>query len=358
MTITSRDPELERALQAARERPSDFVVWDALEGRAAAAQAPEPVTELYVELLESEQSKATQRKLRERALRFSEEWFGDDAPQMQTLLVRVFELEPHDDVIFERLVVSLTAAGRADVLLHVYDVALAASDSLERRVELLADAVKVAREVLDGDRRALALLQELLALRPHDLPARTQAEKLLEQGGRFHELIVSLQKRGELDGKSTPELDARIAGLWLRKLHSVPHALALVQRLLQDDPENAQALELAEELLDATSESHGLRREVLALLSDVYTRLARPLDQARVLRAGLSLYEGDEREQRRRALIELLREVDPVEAFAELSEAVVRAPDDDALLNQLEQQAQREQREAALADALERAAAQ
>ncbi|MDB4976496.1 MAG: Membrane protein in colicin uptake-like protein, partial [Myxococcaceae bacterium] len=142
------------------------------------------------------------------------------------------------------------------------------------------------------------------------------------------------------------------------KLHSVPHALALVQRLLQDDPENAQALELAEELLGATSESHGLRRKVLALLSDVYTRLARPLDQARALRAGLSLYEGDEREQRRRALIELLRGVDPVEAFAELSEAVVRAPDDDALLNQLEQQAQREQREAALADALERAAAQ
>ncbi|MDB4989756.1 MAG: Membrane protein in colicin uptake-like protein, partial [Myxococcaceae bacterium] len=358
MTITSREPELERALHAARERPSDFVVWDALEAQAARAQAPEPVTELYVEVLQSEQSRASLRMLRERALRFSEEWFGDDAPQMQTLLVQVFETEPHDDVVFERLVVSLTAAGRSDVLLHVYEVALAASDSLERRVQLLEEAVKVARDLPQGERRALALLQELLALRPHDFGARAQAEKLLEQSGRYHELVVSLSTRAELEGKENPAVAARIAALWLHQLQSASHALEIVKQLLKDDPQQGQALELAEDILSSAAFNADTRREVLAVLTDVYDRLGRPLDKTRVLRTGLDLFQGKEREQRQRALAELLRELDPAEAFAELGEAFVRASDDTALLAELEAQAAREQREAALADTLERAAGQ
>ena len=357
MTITSREPELEKALQAARDRPSDFVVWDALEARASTAQAPEPVTELYVELLEREQSPATQRKLRERALRFSEEWFGDDAPQMQKLLVRVFELEPNDDVVFERLVVSLTAAGRSDALLHVYEVALLANDSLERRVELLEEAIKVARDLPQGDRRALDLMQELLALRPNDEAMRAQAEKLLEQSGRFHELIVSLSSRADSDGKPNAAVSIRIASLWLHQLHSAPHALEAVQRLLRDDPQHGQALELAEDMLASDSVGVGTRREVVTLLSDVYGRLGRPLDKTRVLREGLGLYEGEVRRERQRELANLLRECDPSEAFLELSEAFVRQPDDEALGRELGQQATRERREAEFADTLERAAA-
>src|SRR5689334_1487290 len=105
MTITSSEPELAKALNAVRAQPSDFVAWDALEAQAAKHQAPEPVAELYVEALGGEQSPANSRKLRERALRFGEEWFGDDAPHMQAILMRVFGLDPGDEVIFERLVV-------------------------------------------------------------------------------------------------------------------------------------------------------------------------------------------------------------------------------------------------------------
>jgi tetratricopeptide (TPR) repeat protein len=360
MTINSRDSELSTALHAARERPSDFVVWDALEAQAARAQAPEPVTELYVEVLQGELSPASQKKLRERALRFSEEWFGDDAEQMQALLVKVFELEPTDDVLFERVVVSLTAAGRWDRLLHVYDVALAASDSLERRIELLTEAAKVAKDLASDEPRALALLQSLLALRPDDAAARTQTEKLLERSGRFHELVLSLERQAQSAGSGgagAAELDARIAAIWLRELQSAPRAFEIAAKLLESDATDPRALVLVEEIFGSDAAPLGTRRAAFALLSELYDKLDRPLDKTRVTRASTSLFEGAERELRHREAARLLREREPAEALSELAEAFVRSPNDDALLRELEEHAMRTNLEAPYADTLERAAA-
>lgn len=360
MTITSREPELSKALAAAllaaRERPSDFVVWDALETQAADAQAPEPVTELYVEVLHGELSPASQKKLRERALRFSEEWFGDDAPQMQALLIKVFELEPHDDVLFERLVVSLTGAGNWERLLHVYDVALAGTDSLERRAELLDEAAKVAKDLGDDDARALALLQALLALRPRDAAVRAQVEKLLERTGRFHELVLSLGRNDEHGAPPSVEVETRIATLWLNELRSAPRALEIASRLLEADSSNDIALGLAESIFQSDAAPLRTRQAAVTLLSELYDKLDRPLDKTRVVRASTALYEGAEREQRHREAARLLRDREPAEALVELAEAFVRSPADDSLLRELEEHATRAGLESAYNDTLERAA--
>ena len=323
MTITSRKSEqpssndgandgaLRAALRAARERPTDFVVWDVLETQAANAQAPEPVTELYVEVLQGDFSPASQKKLRERALRFSEEWFGDDAPQMQALLVKVFELEPHDDVLFERLVVSLTGAGSWERLLHVYDVALGASDSLERRAQLLEEAAKVAKDLASDETRALSLLQHLLALRPSDEAVRAQVEKLLERSGRFHELVLSL---GQAQPLST-EVETRIATLWLNELRSAPRALEIATRLVEGDPGNTVAVGLVESIFTSESAPLSTRQAAFTLLVDLYDKLDRPLDKTRVVRASTALYEGAEREQRHREAARLLRDREPAAAL-------------------------------------------
>ncbi|HEX6241680.1 MAG TPA: hypothetical protein VFZ61_12320, partial [Polyangiales bacterium] len=97
---TSFSPELSRALEAVRQRPEDFTAWDELESLAADAQAPEPVAELYPDVLSRELSHVSLKRLGERALRFCEEWFADDTPHMQAVLLKVFELEPSDEVIF------------------------------------------------------------------------------------------------------------------------------------------------------------------------------------------------------------------------------------------------------------------
>jgi lipopolysaccharide biosynthesis regulator YciM len=357
MTPTSSELELDKALKAVRAAPSDFVAWDALEAQAATYQAPEPVAELYVEVLAGEIPLASSRKLRERALRFGEEWFGDDAPHMQAILARVFGLEPSDEVIFERLVVSLTAAGRWDALLSVYERALAAADSLERRAALLEEAAKVAKDLANDEPRALSLQQSLLALRPHDSSLRSQLERLLEKSGRYLDLVLSLSGRDEPEPAAKAALEARIAGLWLRQLRSAPRALEIVQRLLAQDKGDAAALELAEEIYRSEHAPVETRRRASALLLASYEGAERAPERTRVLRAGQGLYEGEEREGRQREAARLLRQRSPAEALAEFSDAFTRTPGDDALLSELEQHANEAGLQGGYADTLEQAAA-
>jgi tetratricopeptide (TPR) repeat protein len=357
MTIISSEPELEKALSVVRAEPSDFVAWDALEAQAATHQAPEPVAELYVEVLAAELSAASSRKLRERALRFGEEWFGDDAPHMQAILARVFGLDPSDEVIFERLVVSLTSAGRWDALLSVYESALAASDSLERRAALLDEAAKVAKDLAADEGRALSLQQHLLALRPHDQALRTQLERMLEKSERWLDLVLSLSGRTEAEPAAQAALEARVAGLWLRQLNSAPRALEIVQRLLAQNGHDAAAVALAEEIYESALAPVETRRKASALLLSAYEGSARVAERTRVLRAGQGLYEGAERDERQREAARLLREPSPGEALAEFSDALLRNPDDDGLLRELEDHAVDAGLEAGYADALEQAAA-
>jgi len=192
MTISSHEPELSKAAAAVRAQPSDFGAWDTLEAEAEAAEAPEAVADLYVEVLSGELAPALARKLCERSLRFGEAWFGDDAPHMQALLSKVLALDPGDDVIFERLVVSLTAAGRWNLLGEVYERALQVTDSRERRAQLLDDALKIAKDLAVDEGRTLALTRELIALRPDDAALRTQFERLLEKTERYQELVLAL----------------------------------------------------------------------------------------------------------------------------------------------------------------------
>ncbi len=357
MTITSSEPELEKALKTVRTEPSDFVAWDALEAQAASHQSPEPVAELYVEVLATELSPANSRKLRERALRFGEEWFGDDAQHMQAILVRVFGLDPSDEVIFERLVVSLTAAGRWDALLSVYERALAAADSLERRAALLEEAAKVAKDLANDEGRALSLQQTLLSLKPADRALRAQFERMLEKAQRWLDLVLSLSGRVENEPAAQAALDARIAGLYLRQLHSAPRALEIVQRLLTQDKHDAAAIELAEEIYRSELAPVDTRRKASALLLTSYDGSQYAAERTRVLRGGQGLYEGEERDKRQREAARLLRERSPGEALSEFADAFARVSSDDTLLRELEEHAVDAGLEAGYADALERAAA-
>src|SRR3954451_2953443 len=89
MTNHSKDQGLSSMLAAVRERPDDFTAWDELEAQAASEQTPEPVAELYAEVLLTDLPLVTAKRLGEHALRFCEEWFADEAPLMQAVLQRV-----------------------------------------------------------------------------------------------------------------------------------------------------------------------------------------------------------------------------------------------------------------------------
>jgi tetratricopeptide (TPR) repeat protein len=334
---TPSSQELSRALAAVRARPEDFSAWDELESLAADAQAPEPVAELYPELLARDLSPVSLKRLGERALRFCEGWFADDAPPMQAVLLKVFALDPSDESVFDRLSVGLTTLGNWKQLLELYGRAVDATDSLDRQTRLLDDAVRVARELAQDDDRAIAFMKRLLVLRPTDAALRTQLERLLERNQRYRELITLWDAAAQaLPEREAARVKVQIAELWLDKLENPTAALDVLRKVLELDAREALALGLAERILGLEEAAVGTRREAMRLLTETFQRTERPLDAARVTRAGAGFSFGDERERllRASAAIFLAQELG-AEALNDLGELLSLRPDDDALAKEI-----------------------
>ena len=333
---TPSTQELTRAVAAVRERPEDFTAWDELESLAESAQTPEPVVELYPELLSRDLSQVSLKRLGERALRFSEQWFADEAPPMQAVLLKVFLVSPSDEAIFERLTVGLSALGEWGKLLDLYTAAVDAADSVERQTRLLNDAARLARESQDDD-RAIGFMKRLLVLKPGDAALRAQLERLLERSQRWRELIALRDSAAQ----SMPEGDAaqikvQIAELWLEKLRNPPAALDVLRRVLEADPREQAALALLERLLGSEDASLGTRREAMRLLTETFTRTERPLDAARITRVGTTFSVGAEREKLLRSGATLYAEQGlRDEALNELGQLFVLRPEDEELAKEV-----------------------
>ncbi len=337
MTTNYTDTGLTAQLAIVRGRPDSLSAWDDLEALAAEQQAPEPVADLYAEVLASNLPSATAKRLGERATQFCDQWFSDDAPQMQAVMLGVFELDPSDEAVLDRLTMGLTALGRWSSLLDVYARAVDSTDSVERQIELLDDAVRVAKDVANDADRAIGFLERLVPLKPADHALRASLERLLERGERWRELIALWDSGLEsLSGDEAARARVQIATCWLDKLKNAPAALDVMGRVLSTSPRHEEALALAERILASDDAAPGTRRDALALLRGTYERSERPLDLARVLRAGFSYAAGDEREALHRDAAKLFQAQGMGdEALLELGQLFVLRPEDDELEEQI-----------------------
>ena len=82
---------LDAALQKAEKSPKSEAAWDELEKIAAESQSPDDVAKLY--------RKVMSRDIAKRALRFHEEWCGDDPDAMSAVLGRILEIDPDAGVV-------------------------------------------------------------------------------------------------------------------------------------------------------------------------------------------------------------------------------------------------------------------
>ncbi len=358
MSNPSQQSALSAALASLREHPDNPPAWDELETLAAEQQAPEPVAELYAEVLARDLPSSTARKLGERALRFCEEWFADDAPQMQAVLLRVFGLDAADEAVLDRLVMGLTAAGQWKKLLDVYAQAIEATDSLERQIQLLEDAARVAKDLADDADRAIAFLEKLVPLRPGDQQLRASYERLLERGERFRELIALWDSGvSDLPPDEAERVQVQIATCWLDKLRNPPAALEVMQRVLAANRTQEQALTLTERILNMADAAPGTRRAALALLRKVFEAEGQSLRVARVLRAGLAFASGAEREALHADAAAIFSaEGENDEALIELGRLFELRPDDEALEARIVALAEAAGRAESLVDILVRAA--
>lgn len=360
---TNNDPAVEQslaaALRAAESSTDSDDAWDHLESIAESMQRPDEVAGLYRELLRGPLAPATRGRLAERAVRFHEEWYGDQPGVITDLLAQILERDPSAQWALDRLTVALTAREDWDALLEVYDrVLVIVKDDAVRR-QLLADAAHVAKEFADKPGLAADYLIRLLALEPENLKLAATLERLLERLERWQDLVNLWEGQlGQLAPLEARDLRVKIAALILDRLRTPGAALAILHRVLEEHPGYGLACEALERVLAAQDAAIDERRAALGLLRKSYDADDRTDDTIRVLEVALSFATDDDRRVLFRELgNRLALRGEDVRALSYYGELLRLVPGDVDARKQLRQLAGRASRHDLHADALIAAAA-
>ncbi|HZF52722.1 MAG TPA: tetratricopeptide repeat protein, partial [Polyangiaceae bacterium] len=350
--------DLQEGIQKCLAEPDNEEAWDNLEELAATHQLPEAIADAYVRALRGDISADLANLLGQRAVRFHNEWFSDNAPLI-TVLTRVLQIDPTIDWAFERVSLLLTVAERWDELLGLYDRALEATSDKQRRRELLDEAAHVAKDFAGQPDRAIRYLEQLYPLKPQDAQLAASLERLLETRGRYRDLIQLWTTRlTVLQPEAAQTTRARIAACWLDHLNNPAEALAVVEPLLEGGGEEATACDLLERIAalgDAPAET---RKRALGLVKDRYAAAGRSDDVIRVLKSTLAFAEPKEQIAAHREIAERLtaqgRDAEAMDNYASI---VTLDPSDVSAIEELRALAERTGRHATHADALAAAAA-
>jgi tetratricopeptide (TPR) repeat protein len=307
------------ALRAVSEAPFDLETWERASQLAAPVGGADRVAAAYRKALGvGGEAKAPPigvegeviEELGRRAVEYHEEWF-DDQETVVALLRRTVDLAPLSTWAFERLKLTYNLGERWNELFSLYDDVIARTEDHATRRELLEDAALAAKDLAADTGRAMGYFEALLALRD-DARIRTALERLYERHGRHRPLIALLARQiGGLSGEAAQKLRARIAGLWIDGLGEPASAVAILEEMLEAEPDRVEAFDLLERVLGASAgvagpEATAARLAAAARLKGRYRAEGNVRDLARVLEVDL---EGaatpTERAERQKALVRL-----------------------------------------------------
>jgi tetratricopeptide (TPR) repeat protein len=259
------DARFTAALDRAAKASGDMSAWDELEAVAGDLQRPEEVSDLYLKVLRKADPEAAGH-LGPRALRFHEEWFGDDQGPLTDLLKIVLAHDPSLDWAFDRLTLVLSVGQRWHDLLAFYDDSLARLKDGPKRRKLLAEAAGVAKDSLHELDRAIAYLDELFNAKPSDQHVAASLERLLEKQERWADLArVWTVRLDFVSGPEAQDVRERLARLRLGKLADPQGALDEAKALLAAGHDQV-ALQVLETILKMSDAPADARREALRLL--------------------------------------------------------------------------------------------
>ena len=237
------------ALSAAAEMPADEGLWGRAEKLARSLEQPILVAEAYRQVLEQPLDPDLAASIGRRAVDYREEWF-DDTEAVIVLLKRVLEISPQSGWARDRLKLAFGSGERWEELFALYDDAIDRATQDNERVELLAEAAQAAKDFAADADRAIGYFERLLVLRPDDRRVSSQLERLYERQGKIQPLIDLLSRDlAKLTGEKAQQMRLRIAGLFLRERRHDGSAFKLIEEVLRDDPERADAFTLLEEIV-------------------------------------------------------------------------------------------------------------
>jgi tetratricopeptide (TPR) repeat protein len=328
-----------RALEAALATPGDVTGWERLEATAAEHACPDAVADAYRKVLQEALPVASIALLGERAARFHQEWLSDRPELLVEILERVVAADPSADWAQKRLIVALTLSESWDRLLGVYDRALALVPERGRRVQLLEEAVQVAKDFVGDADRAIGYLQMLAALKPGDWQVTGALERLLERQGRWAELVASWRARIETTaGDEARALRVRVATVQIERLGSPAQALEEARTLLADEA-GRDGLALGERLIALESAPMVVRLEALRLVEARHDRDDRPELALAAVRAALAFATGADRAELHRDAAERLAAGGAGREAAEHLAALLEiCPDDGEVQDRLRRQ--------------------
>lgn len=234
---------------------------------------------------------------------------------------------------YEALETLLRARGANRELRDLYRRRVDVTFNPREQRSLLSLIVELSRTVLDDRESAIATAEELLDLIPDDLATiellagmysgssdRADRVKLEELLGRWAEL--------ERDPTRARQLQVRRAMLRMQEIGDAFGAVDLLGQVLGEDPDDAAARGLLEELLSVSE----VQLQACALLEPIYVRRGDHEGRIRVLQVRREhAEEQGARDQAVNHLIEIARirehELhDPTTAFAALREAYLQDP--------------------------------
>ena len=262
--------EFEVCWQQASESPQDDSAWDALEKAAVEHKRVEDAAALYREVLARPLPVEVALNVADRAVSFHDEWI-DEPGVLEQVLARVLELDPTAQWAFDRMSLQMTAAGRWDDLLGMYDRVVAQTDDAERRAVLLEEAAHLAKDSAGQPERAVKYLLSVFQLQPANTMVAAALERLLRQQERYRELIDFWNERlAILRGEEALVTRQQIAVCWLENLNDPAAALNGVEPLLADASTAEAACRMLEQILASPASNRKARRAALAHLSKRY----------------------------------------------------------------------------------------
>jgi tetratricopeptide (TPR) repeat protein len=300
---------LDVMLRAAREFPSELALWDRADALAALAGRPTDLAEAYREVLRAELPRDEEIEICERAARLHEDKLGDPIGATP-YLERVLKLNAGNEAAFTRLKDILTAAERWGELEGLYDRAADATSDTGRRIEMFVEVALVCEEIIDDAAKATRYYERILEIDSAHDAAVHALDRLYVRQERHESLAKLLEGRCQnAVGDELLELKLRLARLDLDRLHQPERAIDHVEDVLRERPNDYDARELGERLLDIGV----LRGRAARMLEAVYEARDEMRDLARVLNIRLDVLDESLRESGDKALgderKELLRRI-------------------------------------------------
>lgn len=317
--------------KAALDYPSELDLWDRLAVLAnktgRTQQFVETIAQAVPETGETGLPPHVEMDLAERAATLYDENLGEidlATPYLERILAR----DPGNDRAFLRLKQILTTRERWKDLEALYERMVAATESGERRTDLLAEVAIIAEEITSDGAKAIHYYERILEIEPGHEQAIFALDKLYAAHERWQNLADLLRRRIELAGSSAGvQLKLRLGTLLFVKLGDPKNALDHLEEVVLADTSSREARELVEKCL-----SHpDLRQRAAIILEGVYSDRDEISDLVRVLEIRLEFVADDvERRELLRRIAELRDErlIDDAGSFETYARLLPLSPGD------------------------------